>query len=85
MKGLQVGRIVMYVPCEVDKFKEERAAIITRVGNKELGLINLTVFLDGRTDNTVVDGIYQNTLHVTSVPYKEDIVERSWHWPHREE
>lgn len=66
MKGLTVGRIVHFVGVDV----EHTAAIVTRVLDKEKGIVNLTIFPD-----------LEEPSVRSEVPYEEAATSaHSWHW-----
>ncbi len=69
MDGLTVGRIIHYVGVS----PQCTAGIVTRILDKEKGIVNLTLFPD-LEEPTVKD----------SIPYEEEAqTPRSWHWPKR--
>ena len=73
-----IGRIVIFVYPEGEEHlkKNNRAveapAIVTRVWDAEVGMVNLKVQNDG-SENT----------WAPSVKYSEEPVPYSWHWPAR--
>lgn len=70
MEGLAIGRIVHFVGINPD----HSAAIVTRVVDKEKGIVNLTVFHDLEDELSVRN----------EVPYQEEKTNaHSWHWPER--
>lgn len=80
MKGLQIGRIVHFVL----RNGEHRAAMIVKIVNLELGIVNLTVFTDWGNDGTIYDT--RGMVHEQSVPFGDQPltqVARTWHWPEK--
>lgn len=73
MEGLTIGRNIHYVTSE----GVHLAALVTKVWNKEAGMINLTAFID----NSEHTG--DPVMMVTSVEYSEDPQPDTWHWIER--
>lgn len=81
MKGLAVGRIVHYIPGDsmlTEVFRNHYAAIVTRVVDKERGVINIMAFAD---KHPVAGGFSFRE----SVPYSETPGLMTWHWPEIED
>lgn len=84
--GLTEGRIVHYVMPD----GEHRPAIVVRVWDKDMGMVNLTVFPDWRNDSSGTDvngkqyimpGTCVNgLLWETSRLYSEGKEPYTWHW-----
>ncbi len=87
MDGLTPGRIVHYVTDD----GVHLPAIVVRVWNDLVGVVNLTVFYDHdeyiEQIEVQIDGdtfLYDRTAFVlTTIVYKEDKSPRSWHWIER--
>jgi hypothetical protein len=71
MKGLTVGRIVHYVTVDFI----HRAAIVTQVPDKAVGIVNLVVFSTNGAIPTAMP-----TEAVFSVRYSEEHTGNTWHW-----
>lgn len=75
--GVQVGRIVHYVPNLPDRLgREHIAGIIVRVWDHHSGCVNLRLFVDGATES-----FYDE--HKTSRVYSELHEPGTWHFPER--
>lgn len=74
MDGLTVGRMVHFI----SYYGGCRAAIVTKVWNKENGVVNLNVQND--MDLDLKGGLNKEVYSVTSVTYSDDNVGGSWHW-----
>jgi hypothetical protein len=77
MEGLGVGRIVHFVMPE----GVVRPAIVIRVWDKNVGDVNLQVFLDG--DNDSAEGAPAGVKWASSRLYSESGEVGTWHWPER--
>lgn len=77
MAGLVMGRIVEF--CFRDREGELalRPAIVVRVWDRALGLVNLRVFTDGANDAPYGD----HTLWAQSVRYSAEPEDQTWRWP----
>lgn len=73
MEGLGVGRVVHYAVDRETSF----AAIVTNVLNKEIGLVNLTVFRDLPGNDGAV-------FRALSRGFSEAGEPGTWHWPPRD-
>lgn len=73
MDGLTVARNIHYVTDEGIHL----AALVTKVWNKDAGLINLSAFID----NSVYTG--DPVMMVTSVNYSDEPLPNTWHWIER--
>lgn len=76
MEGVTVNRMVHFIPSEGNE-GDHLAAIIIKVHDGPIGIVNLHVFSDGEphnmTDNYVVRKVAYSTKNE---PY-------TWHWPER--
>jgi hypothetical protein len=79
-KGLTIGRVVHYVVSP----GEHRPAIVTRVVDKKIGLVNLNVLRDYE-DITAFVGVNNGGYLVANVYPSETLPVRTWHWPERED
>jgi len=65
-----IGRVVHFVGIDVN----HASAIVTRVHDKEKGIVNLTVF-----------GDMEEPYFRCEVPFQAEATDaHSWHWPERE-
>jgi hypothetical protein len=78
--GLAIGRVVHYVFSQ----GEHRPAIVTRVVDKKIGLVNLNVLRDYE-DITEFVGVNSSGYLVANVYPSETAPLRTWHWPERED
>jgi hypothetical protein len=78
--GLAIGRVVHYV----FSLGEHRPAIVTRVVDKKVGLVNLNVLRDYEDIYGSV-GVNDSGYMVTNVYPSETYPMRTWHWPERED
>jgi hypothetical protein len=76
MEGLTEGRMVHFVLEDGRHAGEHRPAIVVKVWNKDVGLVNLQVLCDGTND--YLNG--KDTRWVTSAEYDESGKPRTWHW-----
>lgn len=77
MDGLTVNRNIHYVASD----GVCRAAFVTKVWDKESGVINLSYLNNGSED--VKAGIADPVLMRTSVTYSEEPKPNTWHWIER--
>jgi len=75
VKKVAIGSIVHFVRPDGD----HRPGVVVRVWDKETGLVNTIVFIDGSNDQPEVSG--QLVRWVTSVRYSDQYKPRTWHWP----
>jgi hypothetical protein len=79
-KGLAIGRVVHYVVSP----GEHRPAIVTRVVDKKIGLVNLNVLRDYE-DITAFVEVNNGSYLVANVYPSETSPVRTWRWPERED
>jgi len=77
MKGLGLGRIVHYVMPN----GEHRAAIVTKVSDKEAGIVCLHVFVMFAEAVQGWQSTSPNAGNAISVDYSETPETDTWHWP----
>ena len=75
MQTPSIGRIVHFV----DKHIHYPALVTAVEGDGSLGIVNLTVFANGR--DPLLNGQKEGIAGVVGVGYREDAPDFSWHWP----
>ncbi len=77
MEGLGEGRIVHYILSD----GSHRQAIIVSVIDREKGMVNLSVFLDG--DDEDYSGTQTMIWKPSIMPDFKGKSKNTWHWPER--
>jgi hypothetical protein len=82
-KGLAIGRVVHFVRSP----GEHRPAIVTRVIDKETGIVNLNVFRDAEDHGALYPEQGASAIATVEygIPGTDGAPTGTWHWPERED